>query len=95
MVVDPPSVVGLTSEKDQLNATSVALEDDVKRAGEVVANAENRLKMLDAYDDDLKIESGAAISEVIEAYQVQRDIIFQDQLKGKFRARQLRNEVPS
>lgn len=92
-VEDSPAIVELEKERKDILERIRELEDDTKRASEVVANSESRLKMLDTYGVNFQPQSGADVSEMIEAYQVQRDKIFQDHMKGTLRQRNLQNQL--
>lgn len=92
-IQDPPCVTKLNEETNQLNIKLVALEDDLKRASEVIANADRRLKMLDEYGAKFEPKSGADISGILETYHTQRSHIFQDHMNGTVRERELRKQL--
>lgn len=70
-----------------------ALEDDVKRAAELVSSAESRLKMLDEYANEFEPKSGGDMSDIVQAYHNQRQIIFQDHMDGTIRQRELNHQI--
>ncbi|ROW04466.1 hypothetical protein VMCG_04947 [Cytospora schulzeri] len=72
-----------------------ALNDELKRAAEVVASAESRLKMLDNYGSKVEPKSGSDMSEIMQAYRVQRDKTFEDHMNGTLRQRELKDQIGS
>lgn len=92
-IADPPAVAKLCDEKKQLDAKVVSLEDDVKRAAEVRANAEQRLKILDRFGSKFEPKTGEEMSDIIKTYNAQRDAIFQDHMQGHLRERELQQQV--
>lgn len=90
---DSDDVVRLCEEKKQLDAKIELLEDDLKRTAEVRANAADRLKILDRLGDKFEPKTGEEMSEIIRAYDAERQAIFQDHMGGHVRERQLQQQV--
>lgn len=72
-----------------------ALNDEIKRAAEMVSSAESRLKMLDGFSNKVEPKSGSDMSDVVQAYQDQRNKTFEDHMEGTLRQRELKNQVCS
>lgn len=72
-----------------------ALDDEIKRAAEMVSSAESRLKMLDGFGNKVEPKSGSDMSDVVQAYQDQRNKTFEDHMEGTLRQRELKNQVRS
>ena len=76
-------------DADKINAALDALRekldvvgDDQKRAAEIVASAESRLKILDAYGKSLDKKRGVDIEASVETYRKEREKVFKDHLDG-------------
>lgn len=74
-----------TEEKPELAAIKqklVELKDNLKRAKEVVANADNRLKILDAYGKALDSKEKIDIVDSLGVYKQERAKAFEDHMEG-------------
>lgn len=72
-----------------LDEKLAALVDEQKTANELVASAESRLKILDAFGKSLDRKRGLAVEDGVETYRVERDKTFQDHLQGMVREREI------
>ncbi|KJR88298.1 uncharacterized protein SPSK_07005 [Sporothrix schenckii 1099-18] len=70
-----------------------ALRDEVKRANEVVASAESRLKFLDAYGKMLDRKRNVEIDAGVETYRAERAKVFDDHMAGTIRVRELNEQI--
>ncbi|KAK0717953.1 hypothetical protein B0T26DRAFT_711427 [Lasiosphaeria miniovina] len=73
------------------NITS--LSDEQKRAKEIIASAESRLKMLDAYGVSLDKRRNVDIETGVETYRKEREKVFQDHMEGIIRDRELTRDI--
>ncbi|KAK4233000.1 hypothetical protein C8A03DRAFT_19833 [Achaetomium macrosporum] len=71
----------------------VALGDEQKRAKEIIASAESRLKILDAYGTSLDKKCGVDIEASVETYRKEREKVFNDHIDGMARDRELTKEI--
>lgn len=71
------------------------LQDEIKRAAEVVSSAESRLKMLHEFGNKVEPKSGSDMSDLVQAYQDQRNKTFEDHMEGTLRQRELTEQVRS
>jgi hypothetical protein len=71
----------------------VALTDEQKKAKEVIASAETRLKLLDAYGKSLDKKRGVDIEGCLEIYRTEREKVFLDHMHGTARDRELAKEI--
>jgi hypothetical protein len=69
------------------------LRDEQKRAKEIVASAESRLKFLDSYGKMLDRKRGVEIDNGLETYRTEREKVFDDHMKGLIRDRELSKEI--
>jgi hypothetical protein len=79
----------LAAVKDKL----FILRDEQKRAKEIIASSESRLKILDAYGKQLDRKKGINIEESIETYRTEREKVFQDHMTGMVKDRELAKEI--
>ncbi|KAK3306502.1 uncharacterized protein B0T15DRAFT_509873 [Chaetomium strumarium] len=82
-------VEALEEVRDKL----AALGDEQKRAKEVIASAESRLKILDTYSTSLDKKCGVDIEASVESYRKEREKVFTDHMEGIVRERELAKEI--
>ena len=81
-------------ELEAIKEKLVQLKDNLKRAKEVVANADNRLKILDAYGKSLDSkEKVVPIADCLEVYKQERAKAFEDHMEGLAEERKINYEV--
>ena len=78
---------------DEVREKLIALIDEQNRAEEVVASAESRLAILDAYSKSLDRKRGVDIEASMETYRSEREKVYKDQMEGAVRGRQLGKEI--
>lgn len=71
----------------------VTLADEQKRAKEIIASAESRLKILDSYGNSLERKCGVDIEASVETYRQEREKVFKDHMDGAARDRALTKQV--
>ncbi|KAK4158039.1 hypothetical protein C8A00DRAFT_11095 [Chaetomidium leptoderma] len=71
----------------------VTLNDEQKRAKEIIASAESRLKILDAHGNSLDRKRGVDIEVSVETYRKEREKVFQDHMDGIARDRAMAKEI--
>jgi len=69
------------------------LRDEHKRAKEIIASADSRLKILDAHGKMLDRRRGVEIDKGLETYRAEREKVFQDHMAGTIRDRELTEEI--
>lgn len=79
----------LTAVRDRLTL----LKDDQKRAQEAIANADSRLKFLDAYGKTLDRKRSVDIDAGLAIYRQEREKVFQDHMDGTIRARDIAKQI--
>ncbi|KAK0385645.1 hypothetical protein NLU13_6822 [Sarocladium strictum] len=81
-------------ELKEAKARYEALEDDIKTAEEAIANATERLRVLDSFSKNLgRREDPVDIAKFISTYQTEREKMFKDQQEAERKKRQLNNEL--
>ncbi|AEO55557.1 hypothetical protein MYCTH_97470 [Thermothelomyces thermophilus ATCC 42464] len=79
----------LEEVKDKL----VALQDEQKRAKEIIASAESRLRILDSYCNSLNRKADIDIEARVETYRKERQKVFRDHMEGAVLDRDLTKSV--
>ncbi|SPQ23869.1 1b4e9f36-a589-48ea-98f2-e1969fde7dbd [Thermothielavioides terrestris] len=83
----------VSSALEAVREKLVALRDQQKRAKELIASAESRLKVLDSYATSLDCKSGVDIEASLETYRKEREKVFNDHMEGTARDRELAKEI--
>ncbi|KAK3324507.1 hypothetical protein B0T19DRAFT_486664 [Cercophora scortea] len=86
----------VSSAKLEVREKLALLDDEQHRLKEVIASAESRLKMLDAYGSSItspETKWDVAIEAGIETYRTERAMVFQDHMDSTVRSRQLLKEI--
>ncbi|KAK4034346.1 hypothetical protein C8A01DRAFT_39170 [Parachaetomium inaequale] len=78
---------------EEVREKLVALRDEQKRAKEIVASAESRLKMLDSYGTSLDRKCNVDIEASVETYRTEREKVFRDHMHGAARERDLTKDI--
>ncbi|KAK4249241.1 hypothetical protein C7999DRAFT_39658 [Corynascus novoguineensis] len=78
---------------EEVSDKLVSLRDEQKRAKEIVASAENRLRILDLYTNGLDRKCGVDIEASLELYRKEREKVFRDHMEGITLDRNLTKEV--
>ena len=82
-----------SKELEAVRFKLVALRDTQRQAQELLASAESRLKILDAYGKSLGPRKAVDIESGIEAYRHGRETVFQDHMQGTVRLRELATKI--
>lgn len=78
---------------EEVREKLVVLGDEQKRAKEVIASAESRLKILDGFGKSLDKRPSVDIEASVETYRTEREKVFKDHMEGTARDRELTREI--
>ncbi|KAL2120313.1 hypothetical protein VTJ04DRAFT_4339 [Mycothermus thermophilus] len=83
----------LEAQINKLQEKLVALGDEQKRAKEIIASAESRLKILDSHGNALDRRENVNIEASIETYRTEREKVFKDHMDGVVQDRALAKSI--